>query len=424
MKKYLAITFAAMMALTCAATPVSAFYSEDVPLTNGCYAETSETHYYNNEVSDKIVFTYDENGNMIRSENQDADGKAYLKWEWSYDTEQRVACLKAYQLGETDWELDQQKEYAYEGNKTTLTTQRKGDGALKYSDQYIVEKDEQGRVVKEIDYFHNGKGFGHDGQIYTYEYKQDGSVEETWTDLWDDVQTVSNKIIVTLDKNGNELQSKSLDLTSGKVVLSNEHRYDEHGNETYHKRAFWDSQTETVTDYTEKKYEYTYDAKGNILTKTESKSENGATYAYDERETYTYDENGNLTSLIEEEYEESQWVNTGKTVYTWTMIAHTMKKTDGKAPAVGKAGYKDYYSCERCGKLFEDAEGKIEIADPEKWKAEGGKGYLAPLTAEEKPKKDVSPETGDAGNAGLVSMIVAAGLFACLACGKKRTGAR
>ena len=49
---------------------------------------------------------------------------------------------------------------------------------------------------------------------------------------------------------------------------------------------------------------------------------------------------------------------------------------------IKRAGFKDYYECEICGKLFEDADCKVEIIDLEKWKAEGGNGYIAPLESE------------------------------------------
>ncbi len=62
------------------------------------------------------------------------------------------------------------------------------------------------------------------------------------------------------------------------------------------------------------------------------------------------------------------------------VLPHTHKTTPvaGQAPTCAAAGWKDYYSC-ACGHFFEDADAKTEIADLNAWKAEGGRGYLAPI---------------------------------------------
>lgn len=58
---------------------------------------------------------------------------------------------------------------------------------------------------------------------------------------------------------------------------------------------------------------------------------------------------------------------------------HNPKLVNGQAPQKGIAGWKDYYEC-ICGERYEDASGSILIPDLAVWKAEGGNGYLAPLT--------------------------------------------
>lgn len=47
--------------------------------------------------------------------------------------------------------------------------------------------------------------------------------------------------------------------------------------------------------------------------------------------------------------------------------------TAGLAPTENEDGWKDYYECDLCAGIFEDAELKSEIADLEAWKADGGK---------------------------------------------------
>ena len=58
---------------------------------------------------------------------------------------------------------------------------------------------------------------------------------------------------------------------------------------------------------------------------------------------------------------------------------HNPKLVNGQAPQKGIAGWKDYYEC-ICGERYEDASGSVLIPDLAVWKAEGGNGYLAPLT--------------------------------------------
>ena len=77
------------------------------------------------------------------------------------------------------------------------------------------------------------------------------------------------------------------------------------------------------------------------------------------------------------------------------MHNHVIVKVDGVMATTANSGFKSYYKCD-CGKYFEDENGKIEIADIEKWKAEGGNGYL-PKTAEQKGYEELS-KTGDTSN--------------------------
>lgn len=58
---------------------------------------------------------------------------------------------------------------------------------------------------------------------------------------------------------------------------------------------------------------------------------------------------------------------------------HNPKLVNGQAPQKGIAGWKDYYEC-ICGERYEDASGSILIPDLAVWKAEGGNGYVPPLT--------------------------------------------
>ena len=58
---------------------------------------------------------------------------------------------------------------------------------------------------------------------------------------------------------------------------------------------------------------------------------------------------------------------------------HNPILVNGQAPTETASGWKDYYECV-CGNYYEDAAGNTLIPDLAVWKAEGGNGYLAPIT--------------------------------------------
>ena len=55
---------------------------------------------------------------------------------------------------------------------------------------------------------------------------------------------------------------------------------------------------------------------------------------------------------------------------------HSLKSIAGKKPTCTEAGWNDYFQCKYCFKFFEDTACTIEVPDLDKWKGEGGKGYL------------------------------------------------
>lgn len=57
---------------------------------------------------------------------------------------------------------------------------------------------------------------------------------------------------------------------------------------------------------------------------------------------------------------------------------HKTQPVAGQAPTCVTAGWKDFYSCSGCNRLFADKDAQREIIDLTVWKAEGGRGYLAP----------------------------------------------
>ncbi len=121
--------------------------------------------------------------------------------------------------------------------------------------------------------------------------------------------------------------------------------------------------------------------------------------------TVTPVENGKLRSL-EAVYNDGEEKNcaltqdaTDTSKYTFSMPAfevtvsaefeapphvHQLVKISGQPATETAPGFKDYWECrdsaDACGALFEDENGTALIADLAVWKAEGGNGYLPPLT--------------------------------------------
>lgn len=86
-------------------------------------------------------------------------------------------------------------------------------------------------------------------------------------------------------------------------------------------------------------------------------------------------ESGKLVKVITEGSENTK--DNGEFIPPHT---HTLVKVNGQAPTEEAAGWKDYFECS-CGALFEDENGTIPIDNLAAWKAEGGAGYLAKLSA-------------------------------------------
>lgn len=86
-------------------------------------------------------------------------------------------------------------------------------------------------------------------------------------------------------------------------------------------------------------------------------------------------ESGKLVKVITEGSENTE--DNGEFLPPHT---HSLVKVNGQAPTEEAAGWKDYFECS-CGALFEDENGTIPIDNLAAWKAEGGAGYLAKLSA-------------------------------------------
>ena len=93
-------------------------------------------------------------------------------------------------------------------------------------------------------------------------------------------------------------------------------------------------------------------------------------------EYYTCDDEGFAGKFFVKEGD----VYTEVTSVSVNALGHTLEAKDGLAAGEKTAGYKSYYECSRCHEYFEDENGTTPISNLAAWKAEGGDGYIAPLT--------------------------------------------
>ena len=105
---------------------------------------------------------------------------------------------------------------------------------------------------------------------------------------------------------------------------------------------------------------------------------------------------------------------------------HEIVKQESLPAQKGKAGYKAYYKCTDCNEFFEDAACTVAISNIDAWKAQGGNGYIAPLSdnsdESDAEDKDGTAKTGDENNLilWLVMLLSAGGLGSSMLIRRKR----
>lgn len=103
------------------------------------------------------------------------------------------------------------------------------------------------------------------------------------------------------------------------------------------------------------------------------------TYVKDSDASCTEGEKGHYTATFTNTAFTAQ-STAAKSVSGGNPLGHTTQAVQGLEPGATTAGFKAYYECSRCHEYFEDEAGTTPITDLAAWKAEGGRGYLAPLT--------------------------------------------
>lgn len=345
-------------------------------------------------VSRQYTNEYDENGELIKSttvfydysnpENIQNAQKTYV----TYDENGNLTLQWGEYYSEGKWlfERGEKREYTLDASGRVLTsvcTRMESPtevGDLYYKSEYTY--DENGNKSQIVEYNYNS-GIWNKNCKYVYKYDKNGNVINASYCYYKDEMWDEDNDIETLSK-----------YNENNLVIERENHYEKH--------PAW-------------KNLYKYDSKGRPIESIDYSPYNDkGEYTWKETSkcVITYDDAKNTYTMLDYNYTDNDWLLLQRHECTFTTIHGEGLKHQGKLPTKTEDGYKDYYSCKYCGKYFEDEYCTIEITDLEKWKAEGGNGFLARL----------SPKTGNSSSIKLLLILTASALLlsgASLTLGKK-----
>ena len=105
-----------------------------------------------------------------------------------------------------------------------------------------------------------------------------------------------------------------------------------------------------------------------------------ASYIKDTDATCKDDEKGHYVATFTNAIFETQSTALNSATGDNKALGHTLDAVTGVNAGATSSGFKTYYECSRCHECFEDEKAEKPISDLNLWKAEGGAGYIAPLT--------------------------------------------
>ena len=214
-------------------------------------------------------FTYDEKGFLVSSVvTEDDEAKTYT---YSYDEDGKLT----ERDGGTEWEIEK-LQYFYD-DKGGAVKEVSTVSSIYSRGEFI--NDENGNVIKDVWTY----SFG-DTATGDYTYDENGLlIKKVWTYSDGDTETTD----YTYDKNG--LLIKEVRTYSDGDTYTYDYTYDKNGLLIKGVRTYSDGDTDTC--------DYTYDENGLLIKEVWIYSD-GDTYTYD----YTYDENGHKISGVGGEY--------------------------------------------------------------------------------------------------------------------------
>lgn len=242
----------------------------------------SYTYYSKGKAQTVLTYTYDADGHMLTQTEQDVDGVLVFRADYTYDEKgNELTCRKWYNEERESENSDMVYTYDAQNRLLTRTVTYEGEEPTVYT--YVYEEDGTYR------YFYD---YHYEGDVYTNTY---------WYDTEDRI-----------------VKHEVLNKDTDQVEEYYENRYDEKGNDVYHRSVYYGVEAVRTT---------TYNEQGQVLVaenKKDGETYSMTTYIYNEagkpltheyfygdgtwgRTTCTYDEQNRL--LTEKQMHDYGWKN-------------------------------------------------------------------------------------------------------------------
>ncbi len=282
----------------------------------------------------KSEYTYDDNGNQLTKLEY-----KYINDEWIKVKECKYINNEEKQIYNISFNLDgmfsTKSEYTYDesGNRLTRAYSKYiNDEWVKYLESkyigdeektlYSISFNSEDEFDYKIEYTYDENGnrltdtyskYINDQWVKYTEYKYINNERKTVYETYSKLDgTFDRRYEYTFDDKGNQL-SYMLSMyknNSWTYSLKSEYTYDESGNQ-----LSWISSNYIDGDWTyDFKYEFSYDNNGNELNHIVSNYENNS-WTYSCKYEYTYDDNGNKLTEVYSDYLEDAWIKTRERRY-------------------------------------------------------------------------------------------------------------
>ena len=249
------------------------------------------------------TYTHDALGNILTDSTVSTElGETFETYaSHTYDENGRVLTTRVIrtQYGDT---IETEIINAYDDHGNLIKKAYREDGSDWYETTYSYDYDAQGNILKCVTVTDSGT------TTTTYTYDESGNLlrertdsPKTWTEqncTYDE----NGKLLTVINTHSDNLTTSSDDKivytydTRGNLVSKHTEKYRNYTDSTY----TYDSQDRRIEEIhtynggSLSRYTYTYDESGNLLTITSYSENNQVTYA----KTYTYDAYGNIVTCV------------------------------------------------------------------------------------------------------------------------------